>query len=99
MISFDCRTGSENVRDLVFQISAIVLGPSRRGGDREGEPDGYTIGLIQLGNLAINPHVYTDMTFDPLNDLVPVVPITSSAILVVANVNLFRLSTLSKRSC
>src|SRR5215467_7318982 len=26
------------------------------------EPDGHTIGLIQLGNVAINPHVYTDMT-------------------------------------
>ena len=34
-------------------------------------PDGYTIGLIQLGNVAINPHIYADMTFDPLNDLVP----------------------------
>src|ERR1700745_1764327 len=31
-------------------------------------PDGYTIGLIQLGNAAINPHIYADMTFDPLND-------------------------------
>jgi tripartite-type tricarboxylate transporter receptor subunit TctC len=51
----------------------------------KAQPDGYTIGLIQLGNVAINPHVYADMTFDPLNDLVPVAPVTSSAILVVAN--------------
>jgi tripartite-type tricarboxylate transporter receptor subunit TctC len=50
-------------------------------------PDGYTLGLIQLGNVAINPHVYADMTFDPLNDLAPVAPVTSSAILVVANAN------------
>ena len=50
-------------------------------------PNGYTIGLIQLGNVAINPYVYADMTFDPLNDLVPVAPVTSSAILVVANAN------------
>ncbi len=49
----------------------------------KAEPDGYTLGLIQLGNIAINPHVYTDMPFDALNDLVPVAPITSSAILVV----------------
>src|SRR5262249_47964609 len=48
-------------------------------------PDGYTMGLIQLGNVAINPHIYADMTFDPLNDLVPVAPVTSSPILVVAN--------------
>jgi tripartite-type tricarboxylate transporter receptor subunit TctC len=48
-------------------------------------PDGYTIGLIQLGNVAINPHIYVDLTFDPLNDLVPVAPVTSSPILVVAS--------------
>src|SRR5262245_30179903 len=48
-------------------------------------PDGYTIGLIQLGNVAINPHIYADMPFDPLNDLVPVAPVTTSPILVVAN--------------
>lgn len=48
------------------------------------EPDGYTLGLIQLGNVAVNPHVYTDMSFNPLTDLVPVAPVTSSPILVVA---------------
>lgn len=48
-------------------------------------PDGYLLAQIQLGNVAINPYVYKDMTFDPLSDLVPVAPLTSSAILVVAN--------------
>jgi tripartite-type tricarboxylate transporter receptor subunit TctC len=48
-------------------------------------PDGYTIGLIQLGNVAINPYVYKDLGFDPVNDLTPVAPVTTSAILVVAN--------------
>ena len=52
------------------------------------EPDGYTLAQIQLGNVAINPYVYTDMAFDPLNDLVPIAPLTSSAILVVANAKL-----------
>jgi tripartite-type tricarboxylate transporter receptor subunit TctC len=51
----------------------------------KAEPDGYTIGLIQIGNVAINPHVYTDLTFDPLVDLLPVAPVTTSAILVIAN--------------
>jgi len=65
-------------------------------------PDGYTLGLIQLGNVAINPYVYADMTFDPLSDLAPVAPITSSAILVVANVkvaanDLSELIALAKR--
>src|SRR3954454_23065730 len=51
----------------------------------KSDPDGYTLGLVQIGNVAINPHIYTDMTFDPLVDLVPVAPVTTSAILVVAN--------------
>jgi tripartite-type tricarboxylate transporter receptor subunit TctC len=51
----------------------------------KADPDGYTLGLVQIGNVAINPYVYPDMTFDPFTDLVPVAPITSSAILVVAN--------------
>jgi tripartite-type tricarboxylate transporter receptor subunit TctC len=51
----------------------------------KAEPDGHTIGLIQVGNVAINPYIYPDLTFDPLNDLVPVAPVTSSAILVVAS--------------
>jgi tripartite-type tricarboxylate transporter receptor subunit TctC len=51
----------------------------------KAEPDGYTLGLIQIGNVAINPYVYLDMPFDPLNDVIPVAPVTSSAILVVEN--------------
>ena len=51
----------------------------------KAEPDGYTLGLVQIGNVAINPYVYPDMTFDPFTDLIPVAPLTSSAILVVAN--------------
>lgn len=51
----------------------------------KAEPDGYTLGLMQIGNVAINPYVYPDMTFDPLTDMIPVAPVTSSAILVVAN--------------
>ena len=68
----------------------------------KSDPDGYTLGLVQIGNVAINPHVYTDMTFDPLVDLVPVAPVTSSAILVVANAkvpanNLTELIALAKK--
>jgi tripartite-type tricarboxylate transporter receptor subunit TctC len=50
----------------------------------KAEPDGYTLGLIQIGNVAINPYLYPDMPFDPLTDVIPVAPVTSSAILVVA---------------
>jgi tripartite-type tricarboxylate transporter receptor subunit TctC len=49
------------------------------------EPDGYTLGLMQLGNIAVNPWIYKDMSFNPLTDFVPIAAVTSSAILVVAN--------------
>ena len=45
-------------------------------------PDGYTLGLIQLGNVAINPFIFKDMSFDPLADLMPVAPLTSSPIVI-----------------
>ncbi len=68
----------------------------------KAEPDGYTLGLIQIGNVAINPYVYPDMPFDPLTDLIPVAPVTSSAILVVAGAevpanNLKELIALAKK--
>jgi tripartite-type tricarboxylate transporter receptor subunit TctC len=45
-------------------------------------PDGYTLGQIQVGNVAINPFIVKDMPFDPLKDLQPVAPLTSSPVLV-----------------
>ena len=54
----------------------------------KAEPDGYTLGQIQLGNVAINPHIYPNMPFDPFLDIAPVAPLSSSAILIVANAKL-----------
>lgn len=45
-------------------------------------PDGYTLGQIQVGNVAINPYIVKDMPFDPLKDLAPVAPLTSSPVVV-----------------
>src|SRR5262245_19216200 len=84
------RVPAEHVGKALGQSIVIENRPGG-GGNLGAEaiakatPDGYTIGLIQLGNVAINPHIYADMTFDPLNDLVPVAPVTSSPILIVAN--------------
>ena len=54
----------------------------------KSEPDGYTLGQLQLGNVAINPHIYPNMPFDVFTDIVPVAPLSSSAILIVANAKL-----------
>jgi tripartite-type tricarboxylate transporter receptor subunit TctC len=84
------RVAAENL-DKALGQRLVIENRAGSGGNigaeavAKADPDGYTLGLIQIGNVAINPHVYTDMTFDPLVDLIPVAPITSSAILVVAN--------------
>src|SRR5262245_6099352 len=67
------RITAENVGKALGQTIVIENRPGG-GGNLGAEaiakatPDGYTLGLIQLGNVAINPHVYKDLPFDPLND-------------------------------
>lgn len=51
------------------------------------KPDGYTIGLGTIGTQAINPFLYTEMTFDPGKDLLPIalVSTTPNVMVVAAN--------------
>jgi tripartite-type tricarboxylate transporter receptor subunit TctC len=35
-------------------------------------PDGYTVGMSSVGNMAINPHIYASLPYDPLNDFTPI---------------------------
>lgn len=51
-------------------------------------PDGYTLGQIQVGNVAINPFLVKNMPFDPLKDLAPVAPLTSSPVVVTIGAGL-----------
>ena len=51
-------------------------------------PDGYTLAQIQVGNVAINPYTVKDMPFDPLADLAPVAPLTSSPVVVAVDARL-----------
>ena len=48
-------------------------------------PDGYTLGFANTGNITINPYLFKTMTFDPLNDLVPVGPIGTVPLFLVVN--------------
>jgi tripartite-type tricarboxylate transporter receptor subunit TctC len=49
------------------------------------EPDGYTLGFANTGNIVINPFLYSRMSFDPLNDLVPVGPVGTVPLFLVTN--------------
>ena len=45
-------------------------------------PDGYTFGIGQTANMAINPSLYSKMPFDPLKDLVPIALVASQPMVV-----------------
>ena len=47
--------------------------------------DGYTLGLVATGNLAINPHLFTRMPFDALKDVAPVAVIAEAPQLLVTS--------------
>ncbi|MBS0451253.1 MAG: tripartite tricarboxylate transporter substrate binding protein [Proteobacteria bacterium] len=48
-------------------------------------PDGYTLGLGQTANLAINPWLYPKMPFDPLKDFAPVGAVSAQAVVLIVN--------------
>lgn len=48
-------------------------------------PDGYTLGFANTGNVTVNPYLFKTMTFDPLNDLVPVGPVGTVPLFLIMN--------------
>jgi tripartite-type tricarboxylate transporter receptor subunit TctC len=48
-------------------------------------PDGYTLILGADSLIAINPHIYSKMTFDPLKDLVPVASVATNQFFLAVN--------------
>lgn len=48
-------------------------------------PDGYTIGMGQASNLAVNPSLYAKMPFDPFSDLAPVAPVAMQGLIAVVS--------------
>ena len=48
-------------------------------------PDGYTLLVADVGQLAINPHVYTRLPYDALKDLAAVSLIGTTSLFLVAN--------------
>lgn len=50
-------------------------------------PDGYTIGMGQTSNLAINPTLYSKLPYKPLQDLTPIALVASSPVVIVVPAN------------
>ncbi len=47
--------------------------------------DGHTLTLIHLGTMAINPHLYARLGYDPLADFIPITRISGGPQLLVVN--------------
>jgi tripartite-type tricarboxylate transporter receptor subunit TctC len=48
-------------------------------------PDGYTLLIADVGQVAINPHLYSRLPYDPLKDLAPVTLLATSTLFLVAH--------------
>ncbi len=53
----------------------------------KSEPDGYTLGVANTGNIVINPYLFPAMPYDPLKDLTPVGLLGTVPLFLVMNSN------------
>ena len=51
-------------------------------------PDGHTLLVGTIGNLAISPHLYRKLAYDPLRDFVPVTQLSAAAYMLLVNSSL-----------
>src|SRR5699024_2982050 len=49
------------------------------------DPDGYTLGVGQITNLALAPLTFKEIPYDPLNDFDPVAQIAENYLAIIAN--------------
>ena len=96
VVPFPPGGGTDTTSRLVAERFATLLGwtvvidnKPGAGGNigidliAKSAPDGYTIGMGQASNLAINPSLYPKMPFDPLKDLTPIVSIAEQPVVLV----------------
>lgn len=48
-------------------------------------PDGHTLTLIHLGTMAINPHLYGRLGYDPLIDFVPITQVSGGPLVLAVH--------------
>ncbi|HZE62074.1 MAG TPA: tripartite tricarboxylate transporter substrate binding protein [Burkholderiales bacterium] len=71
------RTLSQKLTESLKQAFVVENKPGANGGIgtdfvAKSAPDGYTILAVASGPIVVNPVLYSNVTYDPLKDLVPV---------------------------
>lgn len=84
------RMAGEHVRAKTGQVVIVENRPGAGGNTGldqvvKSTPDGYTIGLCGATVFGVNPHIFKQMPFDPLKDLVPVATIAEAPQILVVN--------------
>ena len=77
------RIGANTGWTLVIENRAGAGGNIGLDAVAKAAPDGYTIGMGQAANLAINPSLYARMPFDPVKDFAPIGSVASQGLVVV----------------
>ena len=80
-------------RELSDEFKQPVLVENRAGAGGTIAPDnvakspadGYSMVLAHVGGIAIAPHMYKQLPFDPIKDLAPVTPVANGLSVVVVN--------------
>src|SRR5687767_4401663 len=96
IVPFPAGGGSDAVGRIIGQKLSERLGQQIVVDNRAGAggsigteaavratPDGYTMVLASTSEIAINPALYTRLTYDTLRDLTPVSMVASAAMVVV----------------
>ena len=87
------RTLGQPLTDALGQ-PVVVENRTGSNGNIAGElvaksvPDGHTLALCVDSQIAINPHVYSKMSYDPLRDLVPIATLATNEFVLTVHPSL-----------
>jgi tripartite-type tricarboxylate transporter receptor subunit TctC len=79
------RLGEALGQQVVVENRGGAGGISGTEAVAKAAPDGYTLLVADVGQVAINPHVYASLPYDPLKDLVPVTLLGTTSLFLVAH--------------
>lgn len=87
------RRAAQGFQELLGQPIVVENRPGAAGNlatevVTRAAPDGYTLLVANSGQVAINPHTYERLPFEPMRDLAPVSALTTGPFLFAVNAQL-----------
>ena len=79
------RLGEAIGQQVVVENRGGAGGISGSEAVAKSAPDGYTLLVADVGQVAINPHLYANLPYDPLKDLVAVTLLGTTSLFMVAH--------------